>query len=122
MANQKRVIIFCTIFLNLGINSIAQQFTGFKNTDAQKKLEANFDNQLSAKRIGENIKLMSSVPHHIGSVGGKFVAEEVAKQFKAAGWDTKIVTYQLLFPTPITRVLEMTGATNFKALLKEPAL
>jgi N-acetylated-alpha-linked acidic dipeptidase len=122
MANQKRVIIFCTIFLNLGINSIAQQFTGFKNTDAQKKLEANFDNQLSAKRIGENIKLMSSVPHHIGSVGGKFVAEEIAKQFKAAGWDTKIVTYQLLFPTPITRVLEMKGATNFKALLKEPAL
>ena len=122
MANQKRVIIFCTIFLNLGINSIAQQFTGFKNTDAQKKLEANFDNQLSAKRIGENIKLMSSVPHHIGSVGGKFVADEIAKQFKAAGWDTKIVTYQLLFPTPITRVLEMKGATNFKALLKEPAL
>ena len=122
MANQKRVIIFCTIFLNLGINSIAQQFTGFKNTDAQKKLEANFDNQLSAKRIGENIKLMSSVPHHIGSVGGKFVAEEIVKQFKAAGWDTKIVTYQLLFPTPITRVLEMKGATNFKALLKEPAL
>jgi N-acetylated-alpha-linked acidic dipeptidase len=122
MANQKRVIIFCTIFLNLGINSIAQQFTGFKNTDAQKKLEANFDNQLSAKRIGENIKLMSSVPHHIGSVGGKFVAEEIAKQFKAAGWDTKIVTYQLLFPTPITRVLEMKGATSFKALLKEPAL
>lgn len=122
MANLKRVIIFCTIFLNLGINSIAQQFTGFKNTDAQKKLEANFDNQLSAKRIGENIKLMSSVPHHIGSVGGKFVAEEIVKQFKAAGWDTKIVTYQLLFPTPITRVLEMKGATNFKALLKEPAL
>ena len=122
MANLKRVIIFCTIFLNLGINSIAQQFTGFKNTDAQKKLEANFDNQLSAKRIGENIKLMSSVPHHIGSVGGKFVAEEIAKQFKAAGWDTKIVTYQLLFPTPITRLLEMKGATNFKALLKEPAL
>ena len=122
MANEKRVIIFCTIFLNLGINSIAQQFTGFKNTDAQKKLEANFDNQLSAKRIGENIKLMSSVPHHMGSVGGKFVAEEIAKQFKAAGWDTKIVTYQLLFPTPITRVLEMKGATNFKALLKEPAL
>ena len=122
MANQKRVIIFCTIFLNLGINSIAQQFTGFKNTDAQKKLEANFDNQLSAKRIGENIKLMSSVPHHMGSVGGNFVAEEIAKQFKAAGWDTKIVTYQLLFPTPITRVLEMKGATNFKALLKEPAL
>ena len=122
MANLKSVVIFSAILSSLSLNGIAQQFTGFKNTDAQKKLESNFDSQLSAKRIGENIKLMSSVPHHIGSVGGKFVADEIAKQFKAAGWDTKIVTYQLLFPTPITRVLEMKGATNFKALLKEPAL
>jgi N-acetylated-alpha-linked acidic dipeptidase len=104
------------------MNGIAQQFTGFKNAEAQKKLEASFDSQLSAKRIGENIKRMSSVPHHIGSVGGKFVADDIATQFKAAGWDTKIVTYQVLFPTPIMRVLEMKGATNFKALLKEPAL
>jgi N-acetylated-alpha-linked acidic dipeptidase len=122
MSNFKCIVIFSVILSSVSLNGITQQFTGFKNTDAQKKLEANFDSQLSAKRVGENIKLMSSVPHHIGSVGGKFVADEIAKQFKAAGWDTKIVTYQLLFPTPITRVLEMKGATNFKALLKEPAL
>jgi N-acetylated-alpha-linked acidic dipeptidase len=122
MANLKKAILFYAFILNLSVGAVAQQLTGFKNTDAQKKLETNFDSQLSAKRIGENIKLMSSVPHHIGSVGGKFVADEIAKQFRAAGWDTKIVTYQLLFPTPITRVLEMKGATNFKALLKEPAL
>jgi N-acetylated-alpha-linked acidic dipeptidase len=117
-----KTFLSIVMLFKLSMNSNAQQFTGFKNTDAQKKLEANFDSQLNAKRIGENIKLMSSVPHHIGSVGGKFVADEIAKQFKASGWDTKIVTYQLLFPTPITRVLEMKGATNFKALLKEPAL
>ncbi len=122
MQNLNKIGLFCAIMLNLSMNSVAQQFTGFKNAEAQKKLEARFDSQLSAKRIGENIKRMSSVPHHIGSVGGKFVADDIATQFKAAGWDTKIVTYQLLFPTPITRVLEMKGATNFKALLKEPAL
>ena len=122
MLNQKKALLCCSVLVGLSIHLSAQQFTGFKNIDAQQKLEANFDSKLSAKRVGENIKLMSSVPHHIGSVGGKFVAEEIAKQFKTAGWDTKIVTYQLLFPTPITRVLEMKGATNFKALLKEPAL
>ena len=122
MQNLNKIGLFCAIMLNLSMNSVAQQFTGFKNAEAQKKLEASFDSQLSAKRIGENIKRMSSVPHHIGSVGGKFVADDIATQFKAAGWDTKIVTYQVLFPTPITRVLEMKGATNFKALLKEPAL
>ena len=122
MQNLNKIGLFCAIMLNLSMNSVAQQFTGFKNAAAQKKLEANFDSQLSAKRIGENIKRMSSVPHHIGSVGGKFVADDIATQFKAAGWDTKIITYQVLFPTPITRVLEMKGSTNFKALLKEPAL
>jgi len=122
MKNLNKIGLFCAIMLNLSMNGIAQQFTGFKNAEAQKKLEASFDSQLSAKRIGENIKRMSSVPHHIGSVGGKFVADDIATQFKAAGWDTKIVTYQVLFPTPIMRVLEMKGATNFKALLKEPAL
>ena len=53
MANSKRVIIFCTILFNLSVNSIGQQFTGFKNTDAQKKLETNFDNQLSAKELAK---------------------------------------------------------------------
>ena len=46
MANQKRVIIFCTIFLNLGINSIAQQFTGFKKTDAGVVFDSDLKTQL----------------------------------------------------------------------------
>ncbi len=95
---------------------------GFSSSEKQLKTEQYFDSQLSAKRVGENIKLLSSVPHHVGSVGGKMVASEIAKVFTAAGWDTKIETYQLMFPTPITRILEMKGATNFKAKLKETPL
>jgi N-acetylated-alpha-linked acidic dipeptidase len=62
-----------------------KSITGFKNTDKQLKIEADFDAQLNAKRVGENIKLLSSVPHHVGSVGGKFVASEIAKVFKDNG-------------------------------------
>jgi CRISPR/Cas system type I-B associated protein Csh2 (Cas7 group RAMP superfamily) len=51
-----KTFLFIVMLFKLSINSNAQQFTGFKNTDAQKKLEANFDSQLNAKRIGENIK------------------------------------------------------------------
>lgn len=100
----------------------AQQITGFKNSETQNSIEKKFDAQLSAKRVGENIKLLSSVPHHISSKGGKFVAEQIEKVFKESGWDTKIETYHVLFPTPTTRVLEMKGATNFTASLKEAAL
>ena len=118
----KKIFAPFTLLLISTLSVSAQKsITGFKNTDKQLKIEADFDAQLNAKRIGENIKLLSSVPHHVGSVGGKFVASEIAKVFKDNGWDTKIETYQLMFPTPITRVLEMSGVTNFKAVLKEPS-
>lgn len=98
--------------------------TGFteNSTAAQKQLEQKFDAQLSAERIGKAIKELSAVPHHVGSVGGKAVAENILQKFKAYGWDAKIETYQVLFPTPKTRVLEMVSPTVYKALLKEPAL
>jgi len=98
--------------------------TGFteNSTTAQKQLEQKFDAQLSAERIGKAIKELSAVPHHVGSVGGKAVAENILQKFKTYGWDAKIETYQVLFPTPKTRVLEMVSPTVYKALLKEPAL
>ena len=118
----KKIFTSCALLLIFTVLASAQKsITGFKNSDKQFKIEANFDAQLNAKRVGENIKLLSSVPHHVGSVGGKFVASEIAKVFKENGWDTKIETYQLMFPTPITRVLEMSGVTNYKAVLKEPS-
>ncbi len=66
MSNQKKAFLFCSVLVSLSMHISAQQFTGFKNIETQKKLEASFDSKLSAKRVGENIKLMSSVPHHIG--------------------------------------------------------
>jgi len=124
---KKQTILFyavITLFIVTVSNiSYAQNsILGFKNSANENKIEKDFDAQLSAKRVGENIKLLSSVPHHISSVGGKFVAEQIAKTFRENGWDTKIETYQVLFPTPITRVLEMKGSTNYKAQLKEYAV
>jgi N-acetylated-alpha-linked acidic dipeptidase len=118
----KNIFTTSTLLIIFNFSLTAQKaITGFKSTDKQLKIEADFDAQLNAKRVGEHIKLLSSVPHHVGSAGGKFVASEIAKVFKDNGWDTKIETYQLMFPTPQTRILEMSGATNFKAVLKEPS-
>lgn len=111
------LFVFAITFANAQTNLL-----GFKSSENQIKNEKYFDAQLSAIRAGENIKLLSSVPHHVGSAGGKFVADEIVKVFRTAGWDTKIETYQLMFPTPITRILEMSGATNYKAKLKETPL
>jgi N-acetylated-alpha-linked acidic dipeptidase len=119
---------FLTVFLMIFIfqSSIAQtgEITGFydKNVEKQLILEGNFDKNLSSAVIGENIKKLSSRPHHLGSPGEKENAEYVLSLFKQWGWDANIETFYVLFPTPLTRVLEMTSPHSYKAVLKEPSI
>jgi N-acetylated-alpha-linked acidic dipeptidase len=87
----------------------------------QQQLEQQFDKHLNALSIGQNIKTLAAKPHHLGSAEGKRVAENVLQQFKSYGWDAKLETYHVLFPTPKTRQLELLGPTKYTAQLKEPA-
>ena len=92
------------------------------SAETQKQLEIKFDANLNRESIGNNIKQLSSKPHHLGSTAGKANAEYILGLYKSWGWDAKIETFRVLFPTPKTRVLEMIFPTSYKALLKEPAL
>ena len=65
---------------------------------------------------------MSARPHHIGSPGGKAVAEYMQQYFASLGYDSKIETLYTLFSTPKERLLEMNGPVKFKATLAEPPL
>lgn len=97
---------------------------GFANASATNEFltEEKFDANLSAANIDNTVKELSSFPHNLGSAGGKSVALNIYNKYKTYGWDVRIDTYHVLFPTPKTRLLEMTAPFSFKALLKEPAL
>lgn len=112
------------LLLFISIKLSAQSITGFSpnNAATQLQTEKKFDAQLNAPHIGETIKLLSSKPHNLGSKGSKEVAEEILKRYKDYGFNAHIETYTVLFPTPKTRLLEMSAPTTYKALLKEPAL
>lgn len=122
--NTKSKGLVCLLLTAQLLATAQQKITGFtdKNGTAQTKLEQAFDAQLSAQRIGQTIKELSSVPHHVGSPGGKAVAENILTKFKSWGWDANIETYQVLFPKPRTRLLELISPNQYKAMLKEPAL
>lgn len=106
------------------LNSQNVKLTGFyeKNIEKQLKLEQLFDRNLSPDNLGNTIKTLSSVPHHIGSPGDKKNAEYILELFKSYGWEAEIETFYVLFPTPEARVLEMISPVSFKAILKEPAI
>ncbi|MDO3642370.1 transferrin receptor-like dimerization domain-containing protein [Mucilaginibacter sp. L3T2-6] len=97
---------------------------GFTSASSAKELQTEqaFDASLSAPRIGETIKELSAFPHNVGSPGSKAVAEKILAKYKSYGLDAHLEAYTVLFPTPKTRVLELTGPTKYTALLKEPAL
>jgi N-acetylated-alpha-linked acidic dipeptidase len=75
-----------------------------------------------AKNIGEYVRLMSARPHHLGSPYGKQNAEWMLGKFKDWGWDARIEAYDVLFPTPKERTVELVAPTKFKAALEEPAI
>ncbi len=119
---------FCVLLLTFSIfaQSIPKEETlmGFspENSPAQAALEEKFDSFLNPENLRKWMKQLSARPHHVGSPYGKENAEFIAAQFKSWGFDTKIEQFEVLFPTPKTRLLEMTSTESFTAKLEEPSL
>lgn len=118
-----------TIFI-LSFSVIAQTLPtektllGFsvENSNKQFNLEAKFDASLKRENLQTWLKRLSARPHHVGSPYGKENAEFMLSLFKSWGYDAQIERFDVLFPTPKTRLLEMTAPETFKAKLEEPAL
>jgi N-acetylated-alpha-linked acidic dipeptidase len=75
-----------------------------------------------ATAIDQYMRRLTARPHHVGSPYDKDNAEWMLARFREWGWDAKIETYDVLFPTPKERLLEMIAPTRFKAQLDEPAV
>jgi N-acetylated-alpha-linked acidic dipeptidase len=88
----------------------------------QRNWEKKFQEGISADNIRENMRRLSARPHHVGSPYDKDNAEWILAKYKAWGFDAKIETFNVLFPTPKIRVLEMVGPTRFRAGLQEPII
>ncbi len=106
------------------IISAQQKLMGFTDANASSQMgwEKEFDAQLSAKNQDTWMQFLTSHPHHIGSPQGRKNAEYMAGLFRSWGYQTEIAEYDVLFPTPKTRILELLGNKPYKAKLEEPAL
>jgi N-acetylated-alpha-linked acidic dipeptidase len=89
---------------------------------AQQALEQSFDAQLNTSDLRDWLKTLSSEPNHVGSPHDEANAERVLDLFKQWGWDARIETFEVLYPTLKQHTLEMVGPTRFVASLKEPPI
>jgi N-acetylated-alpha-linked acidic dipeptidase len=97
---------------------------GFSSDRAreQRELEARFDSFLNTSDLRDWMKRLSARPHHVGSPYDKENAEFMAGLFRSWGYQTRIETFKVLFPTPKTRLVEMVAPTRYQARLAEPTI
>ena len=98
--------------------------TGFtaQSEPGEASLEQRFKSLPDPQRMRANMERLSAHPHHVGSPYDKENAEWILAQYKQWGWDAHIEEFQVLFPTPKMRVLEMVAPLKFSAKLEEPAV
>jgi N-acetylated-alpha-linked acidic dipeptidase len=95
---------------------------GFRDAARQHALEKRLDGQLDRANLRSWMKRLTARPHHLGSPYGKENAEFIAAQFRSWGYDTSIERFDVLFPTPKTRLVELLAPERYVAKLSEPAL
>ncbi len=93
-----------------------------QSTQAERDLETRFKSMPDGARMRTEMQRLSARPHHVGSPYDRENAEWILSEFKSYGWDAHIENFDVLFPTPIERIVELVAPTQFKASLQETAL
>jgi len=117
-------LLICTTGLALTPAPADVPLRGFfpQSVQAERDLEARFKTMPDPGRMREAMRRLSARPHHVGSPYDKDNAEWILGQFKSYGWDAHIENFDVLFPTPVERIVELISPTTYKASLQETAL
>lgn len=105
--------------LALPLLALAATAAGAADT---KALETRFDASVNSADQLEWMKRMSSAPNHVGSPHDRENAEFLLAQFKSWGWDARIETFQVLYPTPISTTVELIAPEKIVLGGQEPAV
>ena len=95
----------------LAVTALASLFcsgTSFAQSQTPSlSLEQQFDAAIDSNDQLVWLKAMSSAPNQVGSPHDRANSEFLLGKFREFGWDARIETYQVLYPTPISTRIEM---------------
>ena len=93
-----------------------------KSAQTERDWEAKFRAIPDPANLRAYMQRMSARPHHVGSPYDKDNAEWLLAKMKEFGLDAHIESFDVLFPTPKERALELVAPTRFTAKLQEPTV
>ncbi len=126
MHRWKLSVILCVLTVAGGATA-ADESTPLQGFSAEaSQVERGWEEMFRAlpdtANMREHMQRLSARPHNVGTPFDKENAEWILSQFKAYGWDAHIETFDVLFPTPKTRVVELVAPSKFVARLEEPTV
>ena len=118
------LLVFSCFLLLAASPETEQPLNGY--SAATSRTQRDWETKFRAIPLPQNqrdyMQRLSARPHHVGSPYDKDNAEWMLAKFKEWGLDANIETFDVLFPTPKVRVVELLEPTKFIAKLQEPAL
>jgi len=119
-------IVFAAVSLApLGTRVTADEQALYGYSADSSRAERQWEEKLRAIPSPENLRSymqqLSARPHNVGSDYDKQNADWILAKFKEFGLDAHIEQFDVLFPTPKERVVELVdGGPKFTAKLQEP--
>ncbi|HXO60709.1 MAG TPA: transferrin receptor-like dimerization domain-containing protein [Candidatus Acidoferrales bacterium] len=107
------------------VSAYDQPLAGYssESSHVERQWEEKFREIPSPDNLREYMQHLSARPHNVGTAYDKENAEWIAAKFKDFGLDAHIEQFDVLYPTPQERVVELVeGGPKFSAKLHEPAL
>ncbi|MGA8104316.1 MAG: M28 family metallopeptidase [Candidatus Acidiferrales bacterium] len=116
------ILMFSVLWLPL--NAQEMPLAGYSNESsrAERQWEEKFRAIPSPDRMRDAMQLLSAHPHNVGTAYDKQNAEWIAARLTEYGFPTQIETFEVLYPTPKERAVELVAPTTFQAKLQEPAV
>jgi N-acetylated-alpha-linked acidic dipeptidase len=113
------LLSFCVL---VPISADEEPLQGFTRDSSatERQWETKFKTIPSPQIQRDTMQRLAAHPHNVGTAYDKENAEWILAQYKQWGWDAHIETFDVLFPTPKERALELVAPTHFIAKLQEP--
>jgi N-acetylated-alpha-linked acidic dipeptidase len=110
----------------IGPHVVAEEQPLFGFSAETSRTERQWEEKFRAVPSPDNLRAymqhLSARPHNVGTPYDKENAEWIAAKFKEFGLDTHIEQFDVLYPTPKERAVELVeGGPKFVAKLQEPA-
>jgi N-acetylated-alpha-linked acidic dipeptidase len=122
----RSLAFFVSLTLIIPIPFTVEAHVNNRRLNVQSKQAADWEDRFRALPKPENLReymhVLAAEPHHLGSAADKRNAEWMRNKLLAWGLQASLEEYEVLFPTPKERLVELVAPERYQAKLKEPAL